>query len=96
MSGQVKTKRGGIEALKHLLLFDWSIVRWVRLAIGLALLYHAITIGSFLFGLLSVFFLAQAIGNTGCCFASACASPASKKYEKIEEVEYEEIIKNKK
>lgn len=92
MSGQVKSKRNDINALKQLLLTDWSIARWIRLAIGLALLYHALTIGSFLYGVFSLYFLVQAIANTGCCFASACATPNRKSDPKIE-VQYEEVIK---
>lgn len=93
MSGQVKSKGKDINAFKHLLLTDWSIVRWIRLVIGFGLLYHALTIGSFLFGVFSVFFLVQAITNVGCCFASACTTPNRKSDHKIEDVQYEEVIK---
>lgn len=90
MSGQdrvIKIKRN---ALKNLIFTNWHMTRWIRLAIGLALMYQAIAASSPLPGLFSVFFLVQAIGNIGCCFSSACSVPL-KKNNTSEVVTYEEI-----
>lgn len=77
--------------LKKLLFTNWSLVRWVRLAIGLALLYQAIAVTDSLLAVFSVFFLVQALANTGCCFASSCSAPARETRKANEDVQYEEI-----
>lgn len=94
MSGQDKIiKKTGANTLRNLLFTNWSLVRWIRLAIGLAFLYQAIAVTSLLFAIFSVFFLVQAIANTGCCLAPACSAPVRENHAKNKDVQvqYEEI-----
>ena len=71
---------------------DWNFMRLLRLGLGIYISVQAIETLSILSGIVAVFFLFQAITNTGCCGTKSCAVPIKKgNSDKIEEVEYEEI-----
>ena len=48
-------------------------MRWVRLAMGLMIAFQAFQSKDALFGLLSAFFIYQALTNTGCYGATGCS-----------------------
>jgi hypothetical protein len=52
--------------MKQLLFSNWHTMRWVRLFIGLFSMEQAIQYHEILFGFMSLFFLFQALFNTGC------------------------------
>ena len=52
--------------MKQLLFTNWHAMRWIRLVIGLFFVQQAIQYNEILFGLIAVFFLFQAVFNTGC------------------------------
>jgi hypothetical protein len=52
--------------MKQLLFTNWHAMRWIRLAIGLFFIQQAIQFQHYLFGFVAVFFLFQAVFNTGC------------------------------
>lgn len=79
-------------SIKDQLLSPWSFMRLLRLGLGLYVGVQAIQFQDWLAGLVSIFFLYQAITNTGCCGASGCAVPTtSSKTEDTKEVTFEEI-----
>jgi hypothetical protein len=85
-----------MNTLKQRLLTNWSLPRIMRLGIGTMLLVMGIQSRDWAMGLFSVFFLYQAVTDTGCCGSGACyAPPASKNKmtasEGEKEIEYEEI-----
>lgn len=81
-----------MNALKYKLLNNWSIVRIVRLAIGLWLAVLGIQSADWATGLFGGFFLYQALTDTGCCGSGACAPPRSQKAKGGEEtIDFEEI-----
>ncbi len=61
-------------------------MRWLRLGLGLLAGIQAIQLHDALAGFVSVFFLFQAIANTGC----GCAVPTSAPSDQ-EEIQYEEV-----
>jgi len=65
-------------------------MRWVALAFGLVLGYNWLMHSASLSGVLSIFFLFQAVTNTG-CLAGQCAPRAIASDKPIEDVEYEEV-----
>lgn len=81
-----------MNTLKDRLLSEWHIMRILRLAIGLWLAVQAIMAKDILPGLLGVFFLYQAVTDTGCCGSGTCY-PTTKRIgnEQDETIEYEEI-----
>jgi hypothetical protein len=77
---------------KETLLSGWNFMRFLRLGLGIYIAVQAVETQSLLSGVVAVFFLFQAITNTGCCGANGCAVPIKKSNsDKIEELEYEEI-----
>ena len=74
------------------LLTGWNFMRWLRLGFGVMIGIQAIQGNDTISGVISVFFLYQAVTNTGCCGSNGCAVPMSKKEEELEkETQYEEI-----
>jgi len=74
------------------LLTNWNFMRVLRLGIGIYIAIQAIDTQSAFAGVVAVFFLFQALTNTGCCGSNGCAVPTPKsKPEKMEEVDFEEI-----
>jgi len=77
---------------KETLLTGWHFMRFLRLGLGVYIAIQAIETHSLLSGIVALFFMFQAITNTGCCGTNGCAVPMKKNNsDKIEEVEYEEI-----
>ncbi|MBS1935459.1 MAG: hypothetical protein JST96_15770 [Bacteroidetes bacterium] len=76
--------------IKKMVLYNWHLVRILRLVLGIFIGVNAIMIHDMLSGLLSGIFLFQAFTNTGCCCAGSCAIPPSKNKQEKEPV-FEEI-----
>ncbi|WP_395049943.1 hypothetical protein [Flavobacterium sp.] len=77
---------------KETLLTDWNFMRFLRLGLGIYIAIQAVETQSLLSGIVALFFIFQAITNTGCCGANVCAVPIKKSNsDTIEVVEYEEI-----
>jgi len=77
-----------ITAIRRQLLTNWHPMRWVALAIGLFLGYNWLAESSPVLGFMSLFFLFQAITNTG-CLAGQCA-PATRELN-TDDIQFEEI-----
>lgn len=72
-------------------IFQWHWSRWLRLLLGLAFIGQGIASGdAFAYGA-GAFFGLQAILNTGCCFAGACAPSKARKSGSDDELTYHEI-----
>lgn len=77
---------------KEILFNDWNFMRFLRLGLGVYIAIQAVETLSIFSAIVAVFFLFQAITNTGCCGTKSCAVPLKKNNSnKIEEVEFEEI-----
>ena len=77
---------------KTQLFSNWHFMRWLRLVLGGYIAYQAILNHDPLAGMIAVFFLFQALTNTGCCGSGTCAVPLSEQKNKdTTEVEFEEI-----
>ena len=77
---------------KETILQNWNFMRFLRLGLGIYIAYQAVETLSIFSGMVAVFFIFQAITNTGCCGSNGCAVPTKKSNSpKTEEVEFEEI-----
>ncbi len=78
---------------KQKLLTNWHIMRVMRLGIGIMMIGMGIQSRDLAIGLFSIFFLYQAVTDTGCCGAGACNTPMRRKPQGAadEVAEYEEI-----
>jgi hypothetical protein len=83
-----------ITAIRRQLLTNWHPMRWVALAIGLFLGYNWLAESSPVLGFMSLFFLFQAITNTGClagqCASSTPVTPATDELN-TDKIQFEEI-----
>ena len=94
MNGQsdVNFKTSPIQYFKEMLFTDWRFTRWLRLGLGLFVLWHAIQRPDVFTGIISMLLLFQAFTNTGCCGASGCAVTSKQKHDsKTKDVDYEEV-----
>ena len=83
-----------MNTIKQRLLTNWHIMRILRLGIGIWLLIAGITMKDWAAGFFSIFFLYQAVTDTGCCGASGCSPGINRTANKttdLAETEYEEI-----
>ena len=77
---------------KETLFNNWNFMRFLRLGLGIYITVQAVETLSILSGVVAVFFLFQAITNTGCCGSNGCALPTKNNNSaKTEEVQFEEI-----
>lgn len=63
---------------KETLFNNWNLMRWLRLGLGIYISVQAVETLSLFLGVVAVFFLFQAITNTGCCGTNGCALPMKK------------------
>ncbi|MCD6012124.1 MAG: hypothetical protein K0Q79_1986 [Flavipsychrobacter sp.] len=83
-----------MNTMKQRLFTNWHLMRILRLGIGIWLLIAGIIMKDWAAGFFSVFFLYQAVTDTGCCSASGCSpmvNKTGKKVTDVPETEYEEI-----
>jgi hypothetical protein len=79
------------------LLTGWDFMRALRLALGLYIGVQALLMADALSGMIAVFFLYQAVTNTGCCGVQGCAVPTQKQSEATQDVTFQEAdVKPKK
>jgi hypothetical protein len=64
-----------MKAWVAVVLTGWSFPRWLRLALGLFVAYHAVRGQDGLAALVSGLLLFQAVTDTGCCGARGCSTP---------------------
>jgi|AntRauTorcE11897_2_1112592.scaffolds.fasta_scaffold42471_2 hypothetical protein len=81
-----------ITALKNHLFTNWHTMRWVALGLGLTLATNWFINSAPISGFLGIFFLFQAITNTG-CLAGQCAPSVSTGGNKdaLRDIDYNEI-----
>ena len=82
--------------LKQKLFTNWHLVRIMRLGIGIMFLVMGFQGRDWAIGLFSIFFLYQAVTDTGCCGSQGCYNPPVRKQNKdgvaaSDNVEYEEM-----
>lgn len=71
-----------LKTIKYNLQTGWHLARWVRLALGIALLAQAIATSDVLVGVFAMLLLGQAVMNTGCCGSSGCSTPLAEQQKK--------------
>ena len=68
-----------MNTIKQKLFTNWHAVRLFRLSIGVMMLVTGIQNNDWMVGLLSAFFLYQALTDTGCCGTKTCYAPKTRK-----------------
>jgi hypothetical protein len=78
--------------MKQQLLTNWTLMRFLRLTIGIAILVQAVMVKDILFAFAGIIFTAMPVFNVGCCGTAGCAAPPSKKQNTTKEIPYEEVV----
>lgn len=78
------------------LLKNWDIMRITRLVAGVASAVYAVTTKEYIFLLLAVFFLFQAVLNISCCGAGGCSTTDSQKPQRLYQDDIEQYRADKK
>lgn len=76
--------------MKDLIFSNWTLIRFLRLGIGIAIIVQAVMAKDMLFSLAGILFTGMAVFNAGCCGTSACAVPI-KKNSGSKDITYEEV-----
>ena len=84
---------GKWQYVANVLFANWNFMRWLRLALGVYLLWQVIQRPDIFTGVVAAFFLFQAITNTGCCGADGCSVSTKERTatSKNDEVTYDEV-----
>jgi uncharacterized membrane protein HdeD (DUF308 family) len=61
-----------MKAIKNRLTTNWHLMRIMRLGIGILILVMGFQTKDWITGVLSAFFIFQAVTDTGCCGTSSC------------------------
>ena len=74
------------------ILQNWTIVRFIRLLIGIGIIVQAVVLQDLLLGAAGLLFGGMALFNAGCCGTAACAAAARKSGKSKNETSYEEVV----
>ncbi|EEI94323.1 hypothetical protein HMPREF0765_0064 [Sphingobacterium spiritivorum ATCC 33300] len=78
--------------MKQSILNGWNLMRIVRLALGLLVMVQGFQANEWLLVALGALFSLMPLFNIGCCGASGCNTPVSRRSsKKIEDTTYEEV-----
>jgi uncharacterized membrane protein HdeD (DUF308 family) len=78
--------------MKKTLLANWSLMRILRVVVGVMAIVQSITNKDVTVGLIGGFLLFTGIANIGCCCSASCSIPPQKE-SGLTKIEYEELDK---
>ena len=78
--------------MKQTVFSNWSLMRFLRLGMGIAILGQAVIAKDMLFAFAGTIFTAMPVFNVGCCGTAGCAAKPKKNSDTIKEIIYEEVV----
>ena len=78
--------------MKQVILSNWTLMRFLRLGIGIAILVQAVIAKDTLFVFAGILFTAMPVFNIGCCGTAGCAVPSKKEPGTTKDITYEEVV----
>lgn len=78
--------------MKRTILSNWTLMRFLRLGMGIAILVQAVIAKDMLFAIAGIIFTAMPVFNVGCCGTTGCAAPAPKNPGTTKDIIYEEVV----
>jgi hypothetical protein len=64
--------------MKQLIFNNWNILRFMRLAIGVAIIVQGVISKDVLFSIVGIFIAGTAVFNAGCCGKTGCDIPGKR------------------
>jgi len=77
--------------MKQRLISNWSLMRWLRLVMGIAILVQALLVNDIPLAIAGILFTALPLFNLGCC-GGVCSTSTFSENKKNSEVHYEEVV----
>lgn len=77
--------------MKDLIFKNWNLIRFIRLGIGLFILFQAVMAADILIGLAGLLFTGMAVFNAGCGSTGGCIPVRSRDIDVSKEIIYEEV-----
>jgi hypothetical protein len=78
--------------MKQTILSNWTLMRFLRLAMGIAILAQSVIAKDMLFAFAGIVFTAMPVFNVGCCGTAGCAAPLKKNQDTTKDIIYEEVV----
>jgi len=78
--------------MKQTILSNWTVMRFLRLGIGISILVQAIITKDILFAFAGIIFTAMPVFNIGCCGTGGCYVPPPKNQDTPKEYTDEELF----
>ena len=78
--------------MKQTILSNWTLMRFLRLAMGIAILVQAVIAKDMLFAFAGIVFTAMPVFNIGCCGTAGCTAPPKKNQDTTKDIIYEEVV----
>ena len=77
--------------MKETIISNWTLMRFLRLALGIAILVQAVIARDILFAFAGMIFTAMPVFNVGCCGTAGCAVPTKKNTDTTKDITYDEV-----
>ncbi|MNK05647.1 hypothetical protein D3C87_235310 [compost metagenome] len=78
--------------MKNRILSNWTLVRILRVIIGIVIIGMAISRSDIASGIIGVIFTGMGFLNIGCCGSGACYTPVKNRKKDSKEISYEEVV----
>jgi len=78
--------------MKQTIFSNWTLMRFLRLGMGVAILVQAIMAKDLMFAFAGILFTAMPVFNIGCCGTAGCAVPPKKEPVTTKDITYEEVV----
>lgn len=80
--------------MKYLLFNNWTLLRFVRLALGIIIIVQGVAAGQGMFIIAGVLFTGMALFNAGCCAQGTChtGKKTNAATNNTHKIEYEEVV----
>lgn len=78
--------------MKNIIFTNWTLIRFLRLGVGIAILVQAVLARDVLFAFLGIMFTAMPVFDIGCCGRNGCYVPPVKKEVNTKDISYEEVV----
>ena len=78
--------------MKQAILSNWNFMRFLRLALGIAIIVQFAMAGNGAMVILGLMFTAMPVFNIGCCGTAGCAVPPKKEPITTKDITYEEVV----
>ena len=71
---------------------NWNIMRFIRLAIGIAIIVQAAFAKDYTMGILGAMFTAMPVFNVGCCTVGGCANTVKEQSATAKDITCDEVV----